>query len=437
MLMKLRMLGHYLRVRHLQRFPDRASLLAWQERQVRRFVARVAGASPFYSRWWKGLTAERWREFPVIDKSIMMAHLSALNTAGIDRDRAMELALRSEESRDFSPTLGEITVGLSSGTSGNRGLFLVSPAERARHAGTMLAKILPGSILARHRVAFFLRANSNLYTTSRSRRFRFEFFDLIRPLDEQLAALQAYDPTLLFAPPSVLRRLAEHQLAGRITLRPRKVVSIAEVLDPLDESWIARAFGQKVHQVYQCTEGFLGLTCAEGTLHLNEDVVAIEPEWIDEAAGKFHPIITDFRRWTQPIVRYRLNDILTVRRAPCPCGSPMLALESIEGRSDDVLTFPAAADGTRAVEVLPDFIRRAVMFASPDIEEYWVRQPAPGELIVSLKAPDPALPEAEARVREEFERLSERLGFARPGLTFSRELPAPGLRKLRRVERVR
>jgi hypothetical protein len=42
-----------------------------------------------------------------------------------------------------------LTVGLSSGTSGNRGVFLVSRAERLRWAGILLGRALPGHLLKR------------------------------------------------------------------------------------------------------------------------------------------------------------------------------------------------------------------------------------------------------------------------------------------------
>lgn len=47
-------------------------------------------------------------------------------------------------------------------------------------------------------------------------------------------------------------------------------------------------------------------------------------------------MVTDLERKAQPIIRYRLNDILVERKEPCGCGSPFLALEKIEGREDDV-----------------------------------------------------------------------------------------------------
>ena len=51
-----------------------------------------------------------------------------------------------------------------------------------------------------------------------------------------------------------------------------------------------------------------------GTLHLNEDIVYIEREYLDDR--RFVPVVTDLERKAQPIIRYRLNDILVEERNP-------------------------------------------------------------------------------------------------------------------------
>lgn len=137
----------------------------------------------------------------------------------------------------------------------------------------------------------------------------------------------------------MLRMLGEAYAKGTLTVRPDKIISVAEVLDPLDRSVLEQTFGQTIHQAYQCTEGFLGASCRMGMLHLNEDVVHIEKEYIDPSTRRFVPIVTDFSRTSQPIVRYRLNDILTEAEGRCACGSPFTAIERIEGRCDDMLSF--------------------------------------------------------------------------------------------------
>ncbi|WBV66998.1 hypothetical protein PGH44_06835 [Legionella pneumophila] len=51
--------------------------------------------------------------------------------------------------------INNIAVGLSSGTSGSRGLFLVSEQERDAWAGIILAKAMPNGLRSRERIAFF------------------------------------------------------------------------------------------------------------------------------------------------------------------------------------------------------------------------------------------------------------------------------------------
>jgi putative adenylate-forming enzyme len=430
------LLSSYLQTRY-RRFATRAQLLAWQDRQVQRFLGRMLPRSPFHARRFAGRGLADWATLPVMDKAGMMAGFDDLNTVGIRRDDALALALRAEQTRDFAPTLNGVTVGLSSGTSGSRGLFLVSPEERWRWAGAVLARTLPGSLLGAvvrpQRVAFFLRANSNLYTSVRSRLMRFEYFDLLDPLPQHLARLNALRPTVLVAPPSMLRLLGE--AVDQLHARPAKLISVAEVLDPLDQAFIEKQFGLPVHQVYQATEGFLAATCRYGTLHLNEDLLVVQREYLDEACRKFVPIITDFHRISQPIIRYRLDDVLTERAEPCPCGSMLTALESIDGRCDDLYYFAAANDTARLVTVFPDFIRRAVITAAPAPAAYVAVQRAPGLVEIGFTAPAAERAHIARAITANMEALCARLGCLPPRLVFGPEPARNPARKLKRVER--
>ena len=94
-------------------------------------------------------------------------------------------------------------------------------------------------------------------------------------------------------------------------------------------------------------------------IHLNEDGLIIEKQWIDEK--RFIPIITDLRRNVQPIIRYKMNDIL--HTTDCSCGSKMLAISAIEGRMDDLLTI------SKDKVIFPDFIRRAITGANSEIDQ--------------------------------------------------------------------
>ena len=102
----------------------------------------------------------------------------------------------------------------------------------------------------------FLRANSNLYESVKRGKLQFQYFDLLERVDVLLERMKQYQPSVWVAPPSMLRILADAYLEGRLTHVPQKIISVAEVLDSLDRKVLEQVFGQTVHQVYQCTEGF-------------------------------------------------------------------------------------------------------------------------------------------------------------------------------------
>jgi putative adenylate-forming enzyme len=426
---------HFARTRWGRLPQDRAALEALQARHLAHYLREVLPRAPLY----REQRVDTLAELPLMDKADMMREFDLRNTRGIRLARALEVGLQAEASRDFAPALGDVTVGLSSGTSGNRGVFLVSRAERLRWAGIMLARALPSSLLQqllspwqpRLRIAFFLRANSNLYTTLNSRRIDFAFHDVLAGVGPALPRLRNAPPDILVGPPSVLHALAMQALAGNLPVAPRHILSVAEVLEERDRELLQAAFGIPPHQIYQATEGFLGYTCAHSTLHLNERFLHIEPDWLDAAHSRFTPIVTDFTRETQLIVRYRLNDVLRVAAdAPCPCGSPERAIAAIEGRADEVLWLPAH-EGRHAVAVFPDLIRRAMFLAGPEIEEFEVTQDG-HHLRVGLRYRGDG-EAARARVGHQLQQIWLRLGIAAPTLHFNSWQPAPAGTKRRRV----
>lgn len=406
-----RMLGAYWHARRL-RFAGRAELEAHQTRQMTRFRQRVLVRSPYFAPW----LSRPMQDWPRMDKAVLMANFDRINTAGLRLDDVLACARRAEASRDFSPTLQGYSVGLSSGTSGGRGAFVVSRPEQAQWAGTLLARLLPRGLLAGERVALFLRTNSNLYTAVRNPWLSFAFFDLFTPFEDHLARLERYAPTIVVAPAQVLRALALARQAGRSALRPARVVSVAEVLEDRDRALLASVFGEP-GEVYQATEGFLGVTCAHGTLHLNEEFVHVEPEWLDHE--RFVPIVTDFTRTTQPIVRYRLDDVLVRRAGACPCGSPALALARIEGRCDDMLVLPGR--NGEPVKVFADVLSRAFAQALPLAADYRLRQT--GSNALSLYAEGGSVVEAACRSR--LETVLAELGVAVVGLDWQYDAAPP------------
>ena len=371
MLKKFIIFYFYLKTKYFNNFKSEKDLHDWQEKKILQFLKKILKKSKYYQTKYNGLKPENWREFPLIDKHELMKNFDSLNTVNITKEDAFNIAYKAEKERDFSPKIKGITVGLSSGTSGNRGIFLASDIERYKWAGAVLAKILPKSIFCKNKIAFFLRANSNLYEAIKSKTVIFKYFDMLKPVEENLKELDAFKPSIIIAPPSMLKIIAKNY--KNLNINPEKIIAVAEVLEDLDKSFMEKIFSQKIHQVYQATEGFIATTCKCENLHINEDVLAIQKEYIDKENGKFIPIITDFNRTSEPIIRYRLNDILTETDFQCPCGSKFLCIKKIEGRCDDIFMLKSKKD-ENLIQIFPDFISRAVIFSSPLIQEYKIIQ---------------------------------------------------------------
>jgi putative adenylate-forming enzyme len=295
----------------------------------------------------------------------------------------------------------------------------------------MLAKALPRGLFAGERAALFLRANSNLYTAVRAPFLKFEFFDLLAVWDEHLGRLERYNPTVIVAPAQVLRRLALERQAGRISIAPARLLSAAEVLEQQDRELITSVFGPVLGEVYQATEGFLGVTCSHGRLHLNEEFIHVEPDWLDSEQRRFVPIVTDFSRETQPIVRYRLNDVLVASHEQCSCGSATRVISAIEGRCDDMLRLPGKHGAP--VEVFADAISRVLLQSLPLDTDYRLTQTAASDLLLEADLAG----DQQQSVRRALTEFFEQQGVATPlRWTFLVKVPSVDFtRKRRRIIR--
>ena len=423
---KLNVVKYFISMRYFKKFKTREKLEKYQKKMLLKQMKYIKDNSEYFKNI-KADSIDDFKKLSYMDKKVMMENFNILNCVGIDRDKALEIAINGEKSRNFDEKLNNISVGLSSGTSGARGLFIISDKERELWAGGVLAKFLPKGNILGHKIAFFLRADNNLYETIDSKAIKFRYFDIMKDMNENINSLNKYQPTIIVAPPSVLLILAEAQVSKKINVNPIKIISVAEVLTNEDEKYLKKVFGLKIiHQAYQCTEGFLGYVCECGNFHINEDVVYVEKEYIDKE--RFVPIITDFLRKSQPIIRYRLNDILVEDKKKCSCGSPTMIIKKIEGREDDIFIFNGI--NGKEITVFPDFICRCVIYAQ-GIRNYKVVQENKDNITVYL---DNTNEEIKKQISNEFKTLAERMKFVCPEIRFEKyEFDLS--RKMKRAER--
>jgi phenylacetate-CoA ligase len=359
---------------------DAARLAALQARLCAERVRHAVAHSPFFRRHYAGHDLEDFASLPLCDKATMMASFGDYNTAGLDREALLRFAVDSEGRAGMGLYQGRYSVGLSSGTSGNKGLVVLSPDERDRYGCLIAARHgLPPSI-RRFRVLFALRINNPSFENLNRFGLRIVYTDYNRPLEEIVAVVNRERLNVLAGPPSFLTLLGRE--AAHLDHPIDAVVCYAEVLQPETRARLERTFGAPVVEIYQGSEGFVAATCRAGRLHLMEDVLRVEILPL-QGGGPGRVVITDMHRSTQPILRYQLNDVLEVGGADCSCGSAFRVVARIHGRMDDVLAFVDGAGQRRWL--FPDVASRAVILASDEVEEYQLVQHALDHLEIRLQ----------------------------------------------------
>jgi len=397
-------------------------LRRFQERALRRLVHRAIVGSAFYRELYAGLKPDDFASLPWINKAVMMREFDRLNTAGISLDEAMSFALAAERDKRYLGYFRDrYVVGLSSGTSGSRGLYLTDRAISSRLPFAFLARSgMPWRLLP-FRIAFLLRVFNQGFADINGPLISLRYLPTMLPLDQAIQRINEMKANILMAPPSMLRLLARHR--DRISSPIGIVVSYAEVLEEDEHRKLERAFGTRVVEIYQASEGLIACPCREGRLHINEDLMYVE--LLDEAGRELtaidtpctHMLVTNLYNEVQPLIRYELNDLVCLG-PPCPCGSGFRVVAKVIGRDDDVLYFHRS-DGTMG-HVFPDVLSRWIITASDRIDEYVVEQRDPGHLLVRLEFRDGTADEAAiASVRTAIAHGLSEHGLAMPALEFS------------------
>ena len=427
---KLCIIKHWLTLFFRSKFNNREKLLQRQKRKLKTFEKEVLSTAPYYQKMLvEGKTIDT---FPIIKKTEFMMHFNGINTVGLDREECMKSAIEAEKNKTFDSEIDGYTIGLSTGTSGNRGLFIASEDERALWAASVFYKVVKLRFFKKQKVAFCLRANSDLYESVQSSFFSFKFYDIAAPVDDIIQSMQERKPDILCAQPSLLLLLSDAKVAGNLDIYPSQVISYAEVLDDADRKKIETIFKLKVTEIYQCTEGFLGHSCAHGTMHLNEDNIRFERQMLDKQ--RFQPIITDFVRKSQPVIRYLLNDVLVLRDTPCPCGSAMTAIERIEGRTDDVLV--GKNEAGEFIYIFPDLVRRCIVWSGEKLDNYAAQQKDFEKIVVYLDVAEEHYSVTSKKIQEALSKLFNEKGIENMQTICQKGLPPRAqASKLRRISR--
>jgi phenylacetate-CoA ligase len=131
--------------------------------------------------------------------------------------------------------------------------------------------------------------------------------------------------------------------------RPRAVAYGADGMPERDRRLIEQEMGIPVFSNYQAVEALrLAYQCEQRRgLHIHIDHVAVR---VVDRDGRTLPagvpgeiVISNLTNRATVLLNYRLGDVVTLGREPCPCGRSLPTLDGIQGRDDDLVLLPGGS----------------------------------------------------------------------------------------------
>lgn len=304
---------------------SRDEILKLQEAKLKKLI-RNANKYEYYS----NLKIDKFEDVEIINIQKFRDNFQKLNIYSIEKANA-ELNANAAQNGEKSFIKADISAGFSTGTSGeNKGLFLTNSYERFAYLGQILGKLFkPNQFKKIKKIALCLRAPNSLYNAPFG--MKIKFFPLTLKRGEIAQNIIDFNPDLLIAPTQILLEIAKSK---------PKIPNLkycfygAEAMNVFEAKYINDAIKILPKPLYQATEGFLAAPCKNGKLHLNEDNIFFEFEEVKPQY--FRPIISDFKRNSQIILRLKLDDI--VKFGECDCCSPFKVIDKI-GRFQDIWQF--------------------------------------------------------------------------------------------------
>ena len=236
--------------------------------------------------------------------------------------------------------------------------------------------------------------------------------------DKQIRFMKDMHSTVLCATSSYALLLAEEiaKRGVRDELNLERAVIGSERWGHKMRERIANELGVKIYDIYGLTEVYgpgIGISCDyECGMHVWDDYCYFEI--VDPKTGKVLPdgeigelVITTLRKEGAPLVRYRTHDLSRIIPGECPCGSPFPRIDTLIGRTDDMVK-------VKGVNIFPAQIEEIIKFTDGASSEYQV-------MIDHLEGKDIMTvffeTDAEGDARETIERNMESIFKGKLGMT--------------------
>ncbi len=390
---------------------NQQQLTTHQTKRLRALLRTAVADSPFHSHRLRGLDPSGFElsdlpSLPPMTKPEMMA---AYDDVVTDRRLTLETVNAHLDTVTQEPSLllDRYVVLATGGSSGIRGVFASDINGAAQHMAAVIRAGLAGlaqaigwpppgpapmAIVAAPSCIHATRGLSSLFLPGRLAAVTFAPATL--PLPDIIERVQQARPLILVGYPTVIARIADAQSRKQLDIKPLVVAVTSEQLTTDHIDRITTGLGVPPTNSYGTSEGLMG-TAAPGsdTFEFASDLAIIEyvdgndrPVPTGQTAD--HVLVTNLFNTTQPLIRYRIDDVMT-QAAPSPDHGHERA--TLQGRNDDELHLGE-------VVVHPITIR-SLLAGNPAISEFQIRRRNDNEIHIDVVAADIDLHDIEHSVR--------------------------------------
>lgn len=334
---------------------NQAALRDYQTQALRRLLVHSFETVPYYQQQWKtlGFRADTFRHFELED----LPRLPFLEKNTLRQQGKISLISTKPEpcGAFFS----------SSGSTGTPTSILFSRAMHQRWSAAFEARIRHWAGVTRHDTRGMIGGRRVVpdgvaagpfyrYNYAERQTYFSAYHISAATAADYVEGMVKHGVTYLNGYAMSLYFLARFiETAGLAAPAMQAVLPSSEKLTPEMRATFQRVFGCKTFDAWSGVEA-CGLVseCEHGRLHVSPDVGILE--FVDPVTGLPAPpgtaaevLCTGLLNVDQPLIRYRIGDLMHASGEPCPCGRQMPVVEEITGRMEDTVVGPDGREMVR------------------------------------------------------------------------------------------
>ena len=239
-------------------------------------------------------------------------------------------------------------------------------------------------------------------------------------IERYLQTMRSFQPMILYGYATVLYRVA--QFCEEKGIDPglkslKAIVATSEMLFDYQREKIAKVFQRPVVNEYGSRDGgYTAQECPSGNMHIAMEHVYVEfvPLNDKDPEKAMEVVITNLDSYGMPFIRYRVGDLASGQGGICPCGRGLMLMQSLQGRSNDMLISPTGKvlHGLSVIYILREI---------PGMKQFKVTQKAADWLAIEVVKNSRFQATAERVIRDRISQIME--APIRIDIIYRREIP--------------